>query len=202
MFKSIVGTLGCAVIAIAGWTSAAQAVPVMLTYSGVVREAALYGSLVNVGDTVTFEVIADNGGNSLVSQSWQYNQIVSTTFSAGGLSANTSGLMLDNSNGFFRTNASGVLSLLGFHGIQYGSDTLADSKFSYFMGSPTAPVWQAVAGPGGFVVVTDAPSAQNTTISFVSAVPLPAALPLLASGLGGLGLLGWRKKRRASTAVG
>jgi hypothetical protein len=30
-----------------------------------------------------------------------------------------------------------------------------------------------------------------------SAVPLPAALPLFATGLGGLGLLGWRRKRRA-----
>lgn len=29
--------------------------------------------------------------------------------------------------------------------------------------------------------------------------PLPAALPLFASGLGALGLLGWRRKRKAST---
>jgi hypothetical protein len=27
-------------------------------------------------------------------------------------------------------------------------------------------------------------------------VPLPAALPLFATGLGGLGLLGWRRKRK------
>jgi hypothetical protein len=30
-----------------------------------------------------------------------------------------------------------------------------------------------------------------------SAIPLPAALPLFATGLGGLGLLGWRRKRKA-----
>jgi hypothetical protein len=29
-----------------------------------------------------------------------------------------------------------------------------------------------------------------------SSVPLPAALPLFATGLGGLGLLGWRRKRK------
>jgi hypothetical protein len=34
----------------------------------------------------------------------------------------------------------------------------------------------------------------------VSSTPLPAALPLFAAGLGGLGLLGWRRKRRASLA--
>lgn len=33
------------------------------------------------------------------------------------------------------------------------------------------------------------------------ATPLPAALPLFASGLGGLGLLGWRRKKKKSQAV-
>jgi len=31
-----------------------------------------------------------------------------------------------------------------------------------------------------------------------SAVPLPAALPLFASDLGALGLLGWRRKKAAA----
>jgi hypothetical protein len=34
--------------------------------------------------------------------------------------------------------------------------------------------------------------------SSVSAVPVPAALPLLASGMGALGMIGWRRKRRAA----
>lgn len=34
----------------------------------------------------------------------------------------------------------------------------------------------------------------------VSQVPLPAALPLFATGLGALGLLGWRRKRKAQAA--
>ena len=33
-----------------------------------------------------------------------------------------------------------------------------------------------------------------------SATPLPAALPLFATGLGALGVLGWRRKRKAKTA--
>jgi hypothetical protein len=32
----------------------------------------------------------------------------------------------------------------------------------------------------------------------VAATPLPAALPLFATGLGALGLLGWRRKRKAA----
>jgi hypothetical protein len=34
-------------------------------------------------------------------------------------------------------------------------------------------------------------------VSLTPTTPLPAALPLFATGLGGLGLLGWRRKRKA-----
>jgi hypothetical protein len=36
---------------------------------------------------------------------------------------------------------------------------------------------------------------------FFQATPIPAALPLFATGLGGLGLLGWRRKRNNSAAI-
>jgi hypothetical protein len=32
-------------------------------------------------------------------------------------------------------------------------------------------------------------------------IPLPAALPLFATGLGALGLLGWRRKRKARASL-
>ena len=35
----------------------------------------------------------------------------------------------------------------------------------------------------------------------LSSTPLPAALPLLATGLGALGLFGWRRKRKNTAAV-
>ena len=37
---------------------------------------------------------------------------------------------------------------------------------------------------------------DGATFTAAPAVPLPAALPLFASGLGALGLLGWRRKRK------
>jgi len=48
-----------------------------------------------------------------------------------------------------------------------------------------------VGGPGHVVGWT----LTNTS---VSPTPLPAALPLFATGLGAMGLLGWRRKRKAA----
>jgi hypothetical protein len=43
-------------------------------------------------------------------------------------------------------------------------------------------------------------SSWNNAIDSV-ATPIPAALPLFATGLGALGLLGWRRKRKAQAAI-
>ena len=43
-------------------------------------------------------------------------------------------------------------------------------------------------------------SSANIEFAEASAVPLPAALPLFATGLGALGLYGWRRKRKANAA--
>ena len=47
-------------------------------------------------------------------------------------------------------------------------------------------------------------SVDETIIAGAGAAqtPLPAALPLFASGLGGLSLLGWRRKRKAAARIG
>jgi len=42
------------------------------------------------------------------------------------------------------------------------------------------------------------PSPGTNIYDGVSSVPLPATLPLFATGLGALGLLGWRRKRKLS----
>lgn len=40
----------------------------------------------------------------------------------------------------------------------------------------------------------------GATFRITSAVPVPAALPLLATGLGALGVIGWRRKRKLAQA--
>jgi hypothetical protein len=78
------------------------------------------------------------------------------------------------------------------------------SANSNFGGSLDFPIGTAVFvlpegvtanAPGSFVTnnIFSPPDAAGTT-------PVPAALPLFATGLGALGLLGWRKKKAAASA--
>jgi hypothetical protein len=48
-----------------------------------------------------------------------------------------------------------------------------------------------------YVEANDLPAVLTFDVSSVSTTPIPGALPLFASGLGALGLLGWRRKRKA-----
>ena len=68
----------------------------------------------------------------------------------------------------------------------FATETLTSIDFAY--------VGDTVPGNG------EAFLAAITTSNAVGATPLPAALPLFASGLGALGLLGWRRKRKALAA--
>ena len=57
--------------------------------------------------------------------------------------------------------------------------------------------WGAAAAP-----TLDGPALNSFTVQIVApTVPLPGALPLFATGLGALGLLGWRRKRKAQATV-
>jgi hypothetical protein len=68
----------------------------------------------------------------------------------------------------------------------------------------TATAGQTLTGVG--LDIAQASNQSNTGFAYASAsgtdvVPLPAALPLFASGLGGLYLLGRRRKRKAAEAA-
>ena len=51
------------------------------------------------------------------------------------------------------------------------------------------PIPSGDCGPGS--------TFANLKAGTLTSTPLPAALPLFATGIGGLGLLGWRRKRKA-----
>jgi hypothetical protein len=77
----------------------------------------------------------------------------------------------------------GVLYAFTFTGFQYGGNTL--TSFSTVEGQNN------LANLFGSFVET----------SSIPGVPIPGALPLFASGLVGLGMLAWRRKRKATTAT-
>jgi hypothetical protein len=64
---------------------------------------------------------------------------------------------------------------------------------------PITAVWFFNSATG--LVSEESTSASGTATPAVSATPLPAALPLFVTGLGALGLLGWRRKRKSAAAT-
>jgi hypothetical protein len=79
--------------------------------------------------------------------------------------------------------------------------TISEETFSFVDGNT---VWQLVVN--GMLLGPNAGGTQTAQltarVSEVSQTPLPAALPLFASGLGGLGLFAWwRKRKTAATAA-
>jgi len=68
------------------------------------------------------------------------------------------------------------------------SDIFDNTNFAVLGITPGTYVWTWGSGADqSFTLEIEAPTAT----------PLPAALPLFATGLGGLGLLSWRRKRKA-----
>ena len=95
--------------------------------------------------------------------------------------------------------SSGVLVSGGF------LDTFLTSAASEFdvlslqliIGEPTVADFGILSVGGNFCGICDSATGLLTT----TPTPVPAALPLFATGLGALGLFGWRRKRKAQ-AVG
>ena len=101
--------------------------------------------------------------------------------------------------------------------IDFAGPTLASGTYVISLYDPTLldiPVYSGGSGmalqqhqsPFGYTQL-ETFNGTPTSIGFeldgvpVSATPLPATLPLFASGLGALGLLGWRRKRKAQAVA-
>jgi hypothetical protein len=78
-----------------------------------------------------------------------------------------------------------------------GTLSFSQTAASFVAGGSSATIsFLFVAANGAGIWIIDDVSVSPS----VSTTPIPAALPLLATGLGVLGLLGWCKKRKAKTA--
>jgi CRP-like cAMP-binding protein len=96
-----------------------------------------------------------------------------------------------------------------------GATTLTSFSMTSLLASLTNGFLNITAGPGEVIteiIETNHPPGQPDHCCFETdnyaailtspaPVPLPGALPLFATGLGVLGLLGWRRKRKAQAAA-
>jgi hypothetical protein len=79
------------------------------------------------------------------------------------------------------------------------------TDFALFFGPGTYTLGVYLSGANPTTTQTDflftLTDVNGYTLDGSYATPLPAALPLFASGLGAIGFFGWRKKRKASLAT-
>jgi hypothetical protein len=107
-----------------------------------------------------------------------------------------------DSFGFEFQGKPSVLTVTASSGATIVYDAGYDKNIWYVVLPAIADITSIVFGDTG----TGNIRIDDIVVSFASvgegalqATPLPAALPLFAAGLGALGLLGWRRKRKAQT---
>ena len=105
----------------------------------------------------------------------------------------TGGIDFIIDNAWFPTSATGIDS-------DGGIGLLLDNGASVLIFANCNP------SPGGgncgyWLGISASPEGGGPIASGSAETPLPAALPLLASGLGAMGLLGWRRKRKVAAAL-
>jgi hypothetical protein len=153
-----------------------------------------------VVDSVTYDVTFTNDSYSNVYSS------VQPTFFGNQVGADHAAQALVSA-----LNALGVTNLVGLTvtpeavAVPFAAPPSTTTAWTYlaecgFGGCPISPTWfessgNAAINAGAVFSDTDY---STFVLSATSATPLPAALPLFATGLGALGLIGWRRKRKAS----
>jgi hypothetical protein len=87
-------------------------------------------------------------------------------------------------------------------GIQFANNGLGLNLFTYFNG-PGAIQWYWVPLNGSCCqdVTQNTSLGTQFQVATLTATPIPAALPLFATGLGAMGLFGWRRKRKNAAAI-
>ncbi len=83
---------------------------------------------------------------------------------------------------------------------QFGIFASVDTFFNLLDAFEVSPSGQIDVGYG-FEAYGDAPTGNVIGTTNAAATPLPGALPLFGAGLAVMGLLGWRRKRKAAAIV-
>ena len=162
---------------------------------GAADTIGIYGRIVGATDRFTYTFTATQGFN--VSFDFDGYDLQG----GGSVAAGRSGLINQNivNGGDISSGGKGVQ--ISLFSVALGS-TIATRDFITNVTSATASSAAIFWGvdPGKYRLIVDGsvgPMSSTPALYdiLVTAVPVPAALPLLASAFGVLGLLGWRRKR-------
>ena len=154
-------------------------------------------------DPATYTITLSSGGATVGSLSTTFANNLGPNaqlFFSGSLSGSAAPSFTISGTAFNYNPSSGDLLVQIFKntGTSNAAATVfADSRTGDF--SDFERVFNTDGSATGFVQTARGLVTQFDTPP-VSAVPLPAALPLFATGLAGLGLLGWRRKKKALAA--
>jgi hypothetical protein len=99
-------------------------------------------------------------------------------------------------------NANGVFDfgLTVAEQVQFNTIVAMAGSSGFFAGL-SSQLGCPAGAPAGCLVSNDGPDTFLGFAQSSAVVPLPSAIPLFATGLGALGLLGWRKKRKAQAVA-
>ena len=184
MFRKLIGA--CAGLAMMGMAGAADAAMFKFNFTSTINSSPSIPG-VSLGDTLTLEVIADNGGTSLISQNWGTTDVSSAALSVGTYSATyLTTFTLAN----FTTDLTGTLTVSSFN-------DSSGSNQDIFGTGPSVVLTSAIVQDFNFGSAFFGPNVSDFNAWTVTAVPLPAALPLMGTGLAVLGFLGWRRRKAA-----
>lgn len=177
----------------------AQAAVVEFTMTDTISAASTPG--INVGDTVTVHLFADNGGSSTINQVWNLSDLQGFTIEAGSYSASYSTVWGYPTTGNFQTDGAGAVSYVEFYGTENSSSNV--DNFGSWVGDTVFGDAQFVDFLGNYnqIASNSFNNADQWTVALAGggAVPEPATWALMLSGFGLAGVA--MRRRRAAFAA-
>jgi len=197
---------------LAGWTAGGNSA-ISVGTAGTAIPGTFFPSVVGVnsGIDAAYAVVNQGGVLSPADKFITLSQTIavdpSTTYSTGYFAGVFASNPNDGPFGFGNSTVNPGLVDIKINGVSIAPTfpSLINDAFVEVLGSFTTG-----AGQTSLTVLFSASASGSGTVGlslddffFTAeasniATPLPAALPLFASGIGGLGLLGWRKKKKAA----
>jgi hypothetical protein len=172
----------------------------LLNTPGVTGDGAVTSTTPPPNPSIIDSVDADDGvidGSGLNGDSYFRSFSVTFTFDAIALG------QLPTHAGLVWTDGEGTITFQAFDAsnVLLGTVIGTHAQSGVYTGETAEDRFYGAINPGGIsrIVISNAAGIEVDHLQYGHVVPLPAALPLLASGLGGLGLMGWWRRRRHRT---